>query len=230
MRTEFLLNDTAFFGRPYEELLRCFGFTECELIGRRVLDCPAGPDSFVAEGLKRGICASGVDPMYYRSPDAIARLARADFSDIYRRIRESPERFSSRTYATIEESESVRSDSLEVFLDHYLKTYPNGCYVVAALPDLPFKNDSFDISICGHFFFIYAQLFDEGFHRKAVRELARVTHSEIRIHPLVGMDGERHAFVDSVRKELVLAGMETEIIEVDHEFFKGTNQTLVARF
>ena len=229
MKSEFLLNDTAFFGRPYEELLRCFGLTERELFGRRVLDCPAGPDSFVAEGLKRGIYATGVDPMYYRSPDALARLARADFSDMYKKIRESPERFSSRTYATVEESESARRDSLELFLDHYRKTYPNGCYVVAALPDLPFENDSFDISVCGHLFFIYAQLFDEAFHRKAVRELIRVTCNEIRIHPLVGMNGERHAFVDPVRNELALAGMETEIIDVDHEFFKGTNQTLVAR-
>jgi len=229
MKTEFVLNEIAFFGRPYEELLRCFGLSERDLHDRRILDCPAGPDSFVAEATDRGIDVVGVDPMYYRSPDAIDRLARSDFAEMYRKARKASDQFSTRTYASIDESEMIRSESLELFLDHYRKTYPNGRYVTGSLPELPFENDSFDVSLCGHLLFVYARQFDESFHRRAIRELARVTRSEIRIHPLVGIDGVRHAFVDSVRNEFALMGAESEVVSVDHEFFPGTDETLVAR-
>jgi len=204
MNTDFVLKETAFFGRPYEELLRCFGLSENELKGRRVLDCPAGPDSFVAEGLERGIDVTGVDPMYYRSPNAIDRLARSEFKDMYRKVRESQNRFVARTYDSIDESELVRNASLEKFLEHYRRTYPNGKYVAASLPELPFADNSFDVTICGHLFFIYGNLFDEEFHRRAVRELVRVTRRELRIHPLVGIDGKLHVFLEAVRKSWLL--------------------------
>jgi hypothetical protein len=40
----------AFLGRTFEEYVRLFDLDPEALVGRRVLDCPSGPASFVAEG------------------------------------------------------------------------------------------------------------------------------------------------------------------------------------
>lgn len=74
---------TSFFGRPYEELILCFGLEENDLKGKAILDCPSGPSSFVAEANPAGILATGSDPMFYRNPDAIEKLAYSDFEDIF---------------------------------------------------------------------------------------------------------------------------------------------------
>ena len=218
---------TSFFGRPFEELLRCFGFDAKALQGRRMLDCPSGPSSFVAEANELGIDAVGVDPMYYRGPDALERLARSDFRDMYGRMRAKPEFLVSKTYPSIDASEIARREGLELFLKDYRERYPSGPYVSASLPELPFEDDSFDIAICGHLLFLYADQFDYAFFRAAIRELLRVARQEVRIHPIVNSSGQTYERLDELRGDLADEGHISKIIEVDHEFFRGTNRTLV---
>src|SRR5690606_4077656 len=100
------LNDishVSFFGRPYSELLKCFGLLESDLAGKSVLECPSGPSSFVVEAIGKGINAVGVDPLFYRNPDAIRSLALADFESMFERVRLGAARFVRRTYRSIEE-------------------------------------------------------------------------------------------------------------------------------
>lgn len=225
----FELNSIYFFGRPYAELLQCFGLAEVSLAGKSVLECPSGPSSFVAEANERGIDATGVDPLFYRSQEAIRDLALADFRVMFDQIKERPHKFVRRTYDSIEQAERVRKAGLLRFLEDYLIGKALGRYREGALPYLEFNDRSFDVVLCGHLLFIYSESLDLEFHRSAFRELCRVAKEEVRIHPIVDNGSERYPHLDELLHLADSLGFESCIQDVDHEFFAGTNRTLVLK-
>ncbi len=224
------LNDlptVSFFGRPFSELMRCFGLSLSDLRGLSILECPSGPSSFVAEATRLGLRAAGVDPLFYRNPAALAALARSDFDAMFARMRAAPRRFVPRTYPSIEAAESARRAGLERFLRDYPDGFAAGRYRAGSLPELPFGDASYDLVLCAHFLFVYADQFDLAFHERAVRELCRVARREIRIHPLVDGAHRRYADLGHLIELAAAMGFRSEIRTVDHEFFKGANETLV---
>ncbi|MBK1876174.1 class I SAM-dependent methyltransferase [Pelagicoccus mobilis] len=226
----FELTSIYFFGRPYEELLRCFGLDERDLFGKSVLECPSGPSSFVAEANAVGIRAIGVDPIFYRSPAAVRDLAMADFRLMFDRVRLAPpDTFVERTYRSIDEAEAVRFVGLLRFLADYSTGKALGRYREGSLPYLEFEDRAFDVVLCGHLLFIYSDTLDLEFHRAAFKELCRVAKEEARIHPVVDNGSERYPYLDELLELADVLGFDSCIQEVDHEFFKGTNRTLVLR-
>lgn len=228
-RTSFELKSIYFFGRPYAELLKCFGVAEEQLVGKRVLECPSGPSSFVAEACARGCEATGVDPLFYRCPGAIRDLALADFRVVFDRVKAASGQFARRTYQSVEEAERVRKAGLIRFLEDYSTGRALGRYRVGALPYLEFGDRAFDLVICGHLLFIYADSLDLDFHRAALRELCRVAREEVRIHPIVDSSGQRYAHLENLMELARELGFDSSIQDVDHEFFAGTNRTLALR-
>lgn len=225
----FELTSIYFFGRPYSELLKCFALSENDLRGKSVLECPSGPSSFVAEACSAGIEAVGVDPLFYRSPEGIRDLALADFRVMFDQVRKAPEKFVRKTYESIEEAERIRREGLGRFLADYGSGKALGRYREGALPYLEFEDKSFDLALCGHLLFIYSASLDLEFHRAAIRELCRVARSEVRIHPVVDSGNERYPHLDELIEFAESLGFESCIQDVDHEFFKGTNRTLVLK-
>ncbi|MDQ8200006.1 hypothetical protein QEH56_17715 [Pelagicoccus enzymogenes] len=223
----FELKSICFFGRPYAELLKCFGIEESALLGKSVLECPSGPSSFVVEANARGIDAIGVDPLFYRSPQAIRDLALADFRVMFDRVRAASGKFVKRTYNSVEEAEEVRRRGLLRFLQDYSIGKALGRYREGALPYLEFDDRSFEVVLCGHLLFIYADSLDLDFHRAAIRELCRVANREVRIHPIVDNGSERYPHLDALLEQADELGFDSRIQDVDHEFFAGTNRTLV---
>lgn len=227
-RELFELNSIYFFGRPYSELMRCFGLDETALVGKSVLECPSGPSSFVAEANACGISAVGVDPLFYRSPAAVRSLALADFKLMFERVRGAPpDRFVQRTYESIEDAEASRLAGLERFLADYATGKALGRYQEGALPYLNFEDASFDIVVCGHLLFIYSATLDLEFHRSAIQEMCRVSREEVRIHPIVDNGSERYPHLDELIQLAASLGFEAKVQDVDHEFFRGSNRTLV---
>ncbi len=219
----------SFFGRPYQELLRCFGLVEPELRGKTVLECPSGPSSFVAEASRRGIECVGVDPLFYRCPQALGKLAFSDFAEMFAMIREKADRFAQGTYSSIEEAERVRRAGLMTFLDDYASGIAAGRYRQGSLPNLGFADRSFDVALCAHLLFVYSESLDLDFHLQAVAELCRVARQEVRIHPIVDGSNRRCSFLEQVIERAEFAGFSARIIAVDHEFFRGTSETLLLR-
>jgi ubiquinone/menaquinone biosynthesis C-methylase UbiE len=99
-------------------------------------------------------------------------------------------------------------------------------YVNASLPNLPFDDESFDITLSGHFLFTYSDRFDYGFHLKSLLELVRVSRSEVRIYPVVGLNGCKPGFFDDLLSALAKAGVQSELIPSRFEFQKGGSEIL----
>lgn len=218
-----------FFGRPYAELLKCFGLEEEELLGRSVLECPSGPSSFVAEANHAGIRAVGVDPLFYRSGDAIRDLALADFRLMFEKVYDARERFARKTYDSVETAERKRKTGLDRFLADYTIGKALGFYQCGSLPYLDFEDESFDYVLCGHLLFVYDDSLDLDFHLESIREMCRVAKFQVRVHPIVNVANEESGFLSRVVDYVESLGHEACIQDVEHEFFKGSNRTLIIR-
>ena len=101
-------------------------------------------------------------------------------------------------------------------------------YVAAALPRLPFADGSFDLALCSHLLFTWANVFDAAWHEAAIREMARVA-AEVRVFPLVHQgSGEPVEFLDALRDRLAAdAGLVTRVEKVPYAFQLGGDQMLV---
>ncbi|WP_069961194.1 class I SAM-dependent methyltransferase [Lacunisphaera limnophila] len=217
----------SFFGRTLDEYGRFFALDPSALRGRAVLDVAAGPSSFTAEARRRGVDAVAVDPLYDRPHAELAARVRDDYARMFEQIREKRRLFRFKTFPTFDAAETDRRAAAARFLADYEGNGRHGRYVRASLPLLPFLDGAFDLVLCAHLLFIYATRFDFAWHVTACAELARVSHGEVRIHPLVGPGGKPYAELDRLRGELGALGITTEVRKVNYEFFVGSSSMLV---
>ncbi|WP_247600280.1 hypothetical protein [Priestia flexa] len=61
---------------------------------------------------------------------------------------------------------------------------------------LPFKDAEFDVLLSVHFLFMYSDRLDYQFHIATVNELLRIMQKEIRLFPLVNLEGKRYEYSD----------------------------------
>lgn len=224
--TEFTA-DYAFIGRTFEEYCRLFDLDPERLSSRRILDCPAGPASFVAAARDRGISAVGADVMYDRSASELADRTADDVRQITSQHRLKEDQFVWEFYDDPDERLEYLERASGRFLDDYAEGKEAGRYVRAKLPDLPFDRDAFSLVLSGHFLFLYEDRLDYDFHLETLRELARVASEEVRVFPLVGMDSRPYRELEALRTDLETEGIDTEIRDVDFEFQPGATEMLV---
>lgn len=99
-------------------------------------------------------------------------------------------------------------------------------YVPVTLPSLPFKDAEFDILLSAHFLFMYSDRLDYQFHSTTINELLRVTKEEIRIFPLVDLEGKRYEHLDKLISYLADNGCTVEEVHVPYEFQAKANSML----
>ncbi len=219
----------AFFGRTLAEYCQFFSLDVAALKRRSVLDVAAGPSSFTAEACKRGVDAVAVDPLYGSSVAALTRQVESDYEHMDAQIRAKPQLFRAKTFTSIAEAKESRKTAAERFLADYETQFERGRYISAQLPLLPFFDREFDIVLCAHLLFVYAKRFDFDFHLAACRELVRVSRDEVKIHPIVGTNGRKYPELGRLRIALAEEGIDSQIVDVDYEFFAGSDVTLVLK-
>ena len=219
MAKAFSIPFVAFFGRNYQEYLAMFSLDESSLRGRSILDCPSGPDSFVADGTECGLNVIGCDPMYSMSIEQLCKSGKEHIDECLAQIEQTPGNFD---IQDVEKFCKDKYDALESFSKDYLSGKGTR-YIDASLPNLPFGDRSFDLVLSSHFLFCYASvknggmlqgdMFDLDFHLKGITELARVTRSELRMTPTHSMQAppRRHPFLDASAKHLESLGFAVTI-------------------
>jgi hypothetical protein len=117
-------------------------------------------------------------------------------------------------------------------MERFLADYPGpGAslrYVDAALPSLPFEDDAFELALVSHLLFTYSEHLGADGHRDGLRELLRVSR-EVRLFPLVALDGEPSPHVDPVIAQAEAAGWKADIVPVDYAFQRGADRMLRLR-
>jgi SAM-dependent methyltransferase len=212
--------------RSFEEYRAMFALTDADLRGR-LLDCPGGGASFTATARAHGTRAVAVDPVYATPRRQLVDRLAAELARGSAWTTANAERYVWGFHGDPDRHAWLRTASAAAF-SRDLLTSPTA-YVAAGLPFLPFRDGAFDLVLCSHLLFTYADRLDAGFHLAALRELTRVG-VEVRVFPLVDQAGRPlPALLASVVDGLSTLGVVATVEEVDYEFQRGAHSMLRLR-
>lgn len=178
-------SDVLVSARSLNEYADMFGLTPSDL-DRRIVDCPGGAASAVAEISAGGGAALAVDPQYSLGADELRSRVLADLDRSISHSHQRDRDYDWDVRGGVVGHESIRRTAAETMLDD-LSGAPER-YIAGALPSLPLADDSADLVLCSHLLFTYADRMGIDEHVAAITEMARVA-PEVRIYPLVDHSG-----------------------------------------
>lgn len=220
------LERVVLLGRTFPEYCGYFLLNPEEWRGKRVLDVAGGVSSFTAEANDAGIYATAVDPIYSMSREEIARRSGPDLDKVISGVRGLPT-YVWTAYRDPEHVRELRERAVARFLKDSAKNPER--YVVGALPELPFSERQFDLTLLSYLLFAYDRNFSYEFHRDAVVELMRVTRGEARIYPTVNFEAEPSRYIEQLQADPACAQFKFEIVPTNFEFLVGSNRFLRIR-
>jgi SAM-dependent methyltransferase len=206
--------------RSYAEYVAMF---DLRRLPATVLDCCAGGSSFTAEANALGAEAIAADPVYGLPDGDLAATLRHGAEQTRHINNAHADDFVWSWYGSAAVRDDLRSKAARAFLDD--KCAHPARYVAAGLPELPFRTGQFDLVLCSHLLFTWADKLDVAWHRKAITELLRVSRDEVRIFPLVQQGTGRP--IDFLPDLLDRTRMPWGIRDVPFELQRGANQMLV---
>ncbi len=218
------LERIVFIGRTFEEYVDMFSLSIEEWKGKKILDCPAGACSFTAVGNKSGLDVTACDIAYSYSGEALEMKGMQDIEHAMEHMQKAKNNYSWDYFKDIDSLRDHRLSALKDCVNDMVESSER--YVPATLPSLPFKAGEFDLILSAHFLFMYADRLDYQFHIKTLNELLRVTKEEIRIFPLVDLEGKRYEYLDQLVSFLKEKGCTVEEVRVPYEFQANANSML----
>ena len=217
------LDRVVLLGRTFEEYRRYFLLEPDRLIGKRVLDVAGGVSSFCAEANSLGINVTSFDPIYSLSPEKIMERSEPDLEAVYCTIGRVPT-YRWRYYKNPDYMRELRKRASTMFFSDY-ETHPER-YVAGELPNLPFSDREFDLTLVSYFLFAYEERLSYEFHRDSILEIMRVTRDEARIYPTVTFEAQPSEYIPMLRSDPALQSFAFTDIKTDFEFLVNSNSFL----
>ncbi len=196
------------FGRSLEEYTKMFSLVQLNST-QNILGVGDGPASFNAEATKMGLKVISIDPIYKFSAVEIKARFLAVLDDIINQVKATPQDWIWKHHKSPQDLRKNRIKAIELFLEDYDRGKKAGRYQTQALPNLNFKQDSFDLALCSHFLFLYSQHYDYQFHYNSILEMLRVSR-EVRIFPLLNLMLEKSPHLDRVVEDFTALAMPCE--------------------
>lgn len=218
------LNEIVPWGRTLEEYRSMFSLSAADL-DLKILGCGDGPASFNAEMIDLGKSVVSIDPVYQFSAAQIEQRVRDTYNSIIYQVRQNASRYVWQTFRDADALGQARLNAMETFLSDYGAGKAAGRYLCQALPNLDFNDDQFELCLCSHLLFLYAEQLSLDFHMASIQELLRVA-AEVRIFPLIQLNCQPYPHLDVVLEELSRKGYSVQIEPVAYEFQKGGNKML----
>jgi hypothetical protein len=218
------LEEVVPWGRTLAEYKLMFLLSEADL-NSKILGCGDGPASFNAEMTELGHSVVSIDPIYQFSAEEIDRRVRATYETVISQVKQNHDRYIWKNFRDADELGNARLKAMEKFLLDYESGKVAGRYLYQSLPSLDCLDRQFELCVCSHLLFLYSEQLSFDFHLASILELLRVA-LEVRIFPLLKLDGQPSSYLDPIVQELANAGYRTQVMSVDYEFQKGGNQML----
>lgn len=219
------LKDVVPWGRSLAEYRAMFSLTDVDL-KKRILGCGDGPASFNAEMTATAGRVISVDPVYAFSGIQIRSRIAEVYPTILEQLGRHRDNYIWDYFSGVAHVANARMQAMERFLQNYETGRQQGRYVEAALPALPFGNQAFELALCSHFLFLYSAQVNLETHVAGIRELCRVAR-EVRIYPLVSLEGTESPHLGPVIERLQAEGITARREAVNYRFQKGATDMLV---
>lgn len=211
-------------GRNLSEYQSMFLLSDQQLRSK-ILGCGDGPASFNTEVTALGGNVVSVDPLYRFSKMQIAKRIDEVADEVLEQVKLNEKEFVWHTIPSPDALYTLRTEAMQKFLEDYEEGRKEGRYIEGALPDFSFEENQFDLALSSHFLFLYSDHMDEAFHLRAIQEMLRVA-KEVRIFPLVTLEGHLSHHLEGVIERLERSGFSTEVISTAYEFQKGGDKML----
>ncbi|GJL66675.1 MAG: SAM-dependent methyltransferase [Nitrospirales bacterium] len=216
------------FGRSLGEYQAMFALSPHDR-SKRILGVGDGPASFNAEMTALGHGVVSVDPLYELTGQDIQRQFEAVVDGIMAQVISTPADWVWTYHASPAALRANRIAALETFLADYDLGKFQQRYVIGELPKISqLPNMSFDLALCSHFLFLYADQFNLEFHQAALMDMLHMA-PEVRVFPLMTLQGQRSAYVEPLRRYVREQGCEVGIQPVRYELQRGGNEMLWIR-
>lgn len=219
------LDEVVLWGRTLEEYRLMFNLSEAEL-STNIVGCGDGPASFNAELTALGSSVVSIDPIYSCSTEQIKQRIQETYEPVILQVKQNANRYIWKNFRDADELGRSRLAAMEKFLLDYEGGREAGRYLPQSLPSLELSNNQFELCVCSHLLFLYSEQLSLDFHVASIYELLRIS-SNVRIFPLLKLDGEPSPHVESVIQELSSSGFDVQIQPVAYEFQKGGNQMMM---
>jgi hypothetical protein len=212
--TAHAIGDIVISARPFADYVAQFDLSDVMLRNGRVLDCPGGGSDFAATVRNMGGQATSIDPCYAMSTAGLARRITTDLTRVLAWTAAQPDRFPMDDHGVWCHAPAWRA-AADTFLADFQQDRGQDTrhYQPAALPCLPFPDDSFTLAVSGLLLFTYPRHFDVDMHLRAIRELLRVAR-EVRVHPLNDSGGNPSPILETVLEHLAVDGVRADLIAV----------------
>ena len=220
----FTLDKVVPWGRSFSEYQRMFALSEADL-QKTILACADGPASFNSEATRLGASVVSCDPLYRFDAEAIRSRVQEVYPEMVEQTRRNESEFIWTEFESAEELGKARLSAMRAFLDDYDTGLAERRYIVGEFPSLPFSDNSFDLTLCSHYLFLYSEQLTLEFHVNAIRDMCRVSN-EARIFPIVALGSGVSDFVEPVTGALRECSLNVKIESVPYEFKRGANQMM----
>ncbi len=223
----FTIDHVVPWGRTLDEYRGMFDLREPDLRGR-ILGCGDGPASFNAEMAAQGHTVISIDPLYAFPSAAIEQRVEETYDIIMEQVTRNRDDFVWTYVPSIPALGQRRMSAMRRFLADFPQGKNEGRYMDAALPDLPFDDNAFDLALSSHFLFLYSEQFDLDFHLRALQEMLRVA-PEARVFPLLQIGGAPSPHLQDVIDTFATMDIQAKIENVPYEFQRGGSRMLRLR-
>ncbi|UPK47009.1 class I SAM-dependent methyltransferase [Paenibacillus pabuli] len=218
------LAQIIFIGRTFEEYMKMFNLTEEEIKGKSILDCPGGACSFSSHAREYGADSMAADIAYEHEIDQLEVKGLQDIEHTMNQMEQVQDKYRWDDFGSIHGLKEERKRAIiDCVAD--MRRFPDR-YVASVLPELPFADEQFDLTLSAHFLFTYADRLDANFHLQTILELLRVTKRELRIFPTADLSGKRYEHMDELKAILEERGCIISEEKSSYEFQRGAHTML----
>ena len=214
-------------GRSLEEYREIFSLSEADL-KKSILGCGDGPASFNAELSSQGGKVVSIDPTYKFSAQELQSRIAEIYDEIMPQMHANKDKYLWESIPSVQSLGKIRMAAMEKFIEDYEKGKEEARYIEASLPSLGFSDNQFDLALCSHYLFLYSDHISLNEHIQSLVELSRVA-IEVRVYPLLSLDGEISPHLQGVISALGKFGLSTSLVSVGYQFQKGATQMLVIK-
>jgi hypothetical protein len=169
------------YGRSFDEYSVMFALEPSRVPGP-ILGVGDGPSNFNAEATRRQWKVTSIDPVYSLALPDLELVCHAAIDRMIQAVSMVPSHWTWDHHADTAALRAHRLATATDFFSDYDDGRTAGRYVCASLPVLPFETGAFELVLCSHVLFSWADALNLEFHLASVREMLRVA-SEVRIFP-----------------------------------------------
>ncbi len=224
MKASLELEKVVLLGRTYDEYARYFGLSDETLQGKKILDVASGVSSFTAEANEKGYDVTAFDLIYQFPRNEIQAKCEPDL-DLVTNAIGNVKAYKWDFYKSPAGMRLYRERAYKTFLADYEKNRESR-YVFGKLPNTPFQDRKFDLTLASYLLFVYDDHLDYRFHKQSLIELLRITNGELRLYPLVNFSAEPSRHLEKIKCDPAFAAYSFNEIGTNFEFLINSNRYL----